>query len=82
MALKIYFLIVAILFVVFIGIFIVSYKNGLVNKESCENVEDLIEKYVWLSMLASVAWPVLLTVILSYRLFKPLVFGIKKIIRD
>nr|DAD59882.1 MAG TPA: protein of unknown function (DUF5316) [Bacteriophage sp.]DAY34992.1 MAG TPA: protein of unknown function (DUF5316) [Bacteriophage sp.] len=82
MALKIYFLIVAILFVVFIGIFIVSYKNGLANKEGCENVEDLIEKYVWLSMLASVAWPVLLTVILSYRLFKPLVFGIKKIIRD
>lgn len=77
-----YLLIVAILFVVFIGILIVSYKNGLTDKEGCENVEDLIEKYIWLSMLASVAWPVLLTVILSYGLFKPLVFGIKKIIRN
>lgn len=82
MALKIYLLIVAVLFVVFIGILIVSYKNGLANKDGCENVEDLIEKYIWLSMLASVSWPALLTLILSYGLFKPLVFGIKKIIRD
>lgn len=72
MVLKMYFLSVAILFAIFIGVIAISYKNGLIKEDNYTGVEDLLEKYIWLSMLFSVAWPVFLVVILFYGLIKSL----------
>lgn len=55
MILKMYFLSVAILFAIFIGVIAISYKNGLIKEDNYTSVEDLLEKYIWLSMLFSVA---------------------------
>lgn len=80
MVLKMYFLSVAILFIIFIGIIAISYKNGLIKEDGHTSVEDLLEKYIWLSMLFSVAWPVFLVVILFYGLIKSLILVIKKVL--
>lgn len=80
MLLKMYFLSVAVLFAILIGILIISYKNGLIKENDHTSVEDLLEKYIWLSMLFSVAWPVFLVVILFYGLIKFLILVIKKVL--
>lgn len=80
MVLKMYFLSVAILFAIFIGVIAISYKNGLIKEDNYTSVEDLLEKYIWLSMLFSVAWPVFLVVILFYGLIKFLILVIKKVL--
>lgn len=80
MVLKMYFLSVAILFAIFIGVIAISYKNGLIKEDNYTSVEDLHEKYIWLSMLFSVAWPVFLVVILFYGLIKSLILIIKKVL--
>lgn len=82
MVLKMYFLSVAILFAIFIGVIAISYKNGLIKEDNYTSVEDLHEKYIWLSMLFSVAWPVFLVVILFYGLIKSLILIIKKVLQD
>lgn len=80
MVLKMYFLSVAILFSILTGIIAIFYKNGLIKEDNYTSVEDLLEKYIWLSMLFSVAWPVFLVVILFYGLIKSLILIIKKVL--
>lgn len=80
MILKMYFLSVIVLFAILIGILVISYKNGLIKEDEHTSVEDLLEKYIWLSMLFSVAWPVFLVVILFYGLIKSLILVIKKVL--
>ena len=80
MILKMYFLSVIVLFAILIGILVMSYKNGLIKEGEHTSVEDLLEKYIWLSMLFSVAWPVFLVVILFYGLIKSLILVIKKVL--
>lgn len=80
MILKMYFLSVIVLFAILIGILVISYKNGLIKEDEHTSVEDLLEKYIWLSMLFSVAWPVFLVVILFYGLIKSLMLVIKKVL--
>lgn len=80
MILKMYFLSVAVLFSILIGIIAIFYKNGLIKEDNYTSVEDLLEKYIWLSMLFSVAWPVFLVVILFYGLIKSLILIIKKVL--
>lgn len=75
-----YFLSVAVLFSILIGIIAIFYKNGLIKEDNYTSVEDLLEKYIWLSMLFSVAWPVFLVVILFYGLIKSLILIIKKVL--
>ena len=80
MILKMYFLSVIVLFAILIGILVISYKNELIKEDEHTSVEDLLEKYIWLSMLFSVAWPVFLVVILFYGLIKSLILVIKKVL--
>ena len=80
MILKMYFLSVIVVFAILIGILVISYKNGLIKEDEHTSVEDLLEKYIWLSMLFSVAWPVFLVVILFYGLIKSLILVIKKVL--
>lgn len=80
MILKMYFLSVIVLFAILIGILVISYKNGLIKEDEHTSVEDLLEKYIWLSMLFSVTWPVFLVVILFYGLIKSLILVIKKVL--
>lgn len=80
MILKMYFLSVIVLFAILIGILVISYKNGLIKEDEHTSVEDLLEKYIWLSILFSVAWPVFLVVILFYGLIKSLILVIKKVL--
>lgn len=82
MILKTYLSITVILFFVFIGSLIISYKKGLVHKEGYTNVEDFIEKYIWQSIMYSVAWPIYLIVIILHGLNKSFVWLIKKTIED
>lgn len=82
MILTIYLSIVLTLFFIFIGSLIISYKKGLVHKEGYANVEDFIEKYIWQSIMYSVAWPIYLIVIIFHGLNKTFVWLIKKAIRN